>query len=128
MLGLGTGGLIVMYVAAIIGAGVVGILTLLSPRIASKYVFSGDVQVDVYLRILGAIWLALGFVACLGAMAPERYLAVLLIQLIYKTSWLLAAAYPAIAKGNRAPGLVFLTCLFTVWVIALLGTIPFDQL
>ena len=128
MLGLGTSGLVVMYFAAIFGAGAVGVVTLFLPGIASKYIFSNDVEVDVYLRILGALWLALGAAAILGVMSPERYVAVLLVQLMYKSFWLAVAAYPAIAKGNRSPGLVFLTILFSIWVVALLATIPFDRL
>ncbi len=64
----------------------------------------------------------------LGIFSPESYVAVLLVQLIYKTFWLSAAAFLSIAKGNRSPGLVFLTVLFSIWVVALVATIPFNEL
>ncbi len=115
----------IMYGAAILGAGVVGALTLFAPSIASRYVFAGATNVDVYVRILGALWLALGAVAILGMLAPTAFIPVLMIQLIYKSTWLLVAAYPALIAGNREEGLIFLTVLFTAWVAALLWLVPF---
>ncbi len=45
----------VMYAVAVVGAGCVGIITLLAPKLASQYVFANATQVDAYLRILGAL-------------------------------------------------------------------------
>lgn len=116
----------VMYSAAILGAGVVGVVTLLAPSLASRYVFAGATTVDLYLRILGALWLSLGAVSILGLISPARFIPVLLIQLIYKSLWLAFAAYPALLAGNREYGLIFLSGLFSVWVLALLLMIPFN--
>lgn len=115
----------IMYGAAILGAGVVGALTLIAPSFAARYVFLGATNIDVYMRILGAIWLALGGVAILGMIAPTAFIPLLLIQLVYKSVWLLVSAYPALFAGSREAGLVLLTTLFTVWVAALLLLVPF---
>ncbi len=118
----------VMYAVAILGAGAVGLTTLFAPRLASQYIFAGGTEVDVYLRILGALWLALGLASTLGLSQPLKFSVILLIQLFYKTAWLAAAALPALASGNREVGLIFLTILFIVWVIALLFALPFRYL
>ncbi len=117
-----------MFGTAILGAGAVGAATLLFPHGAGKYVFFGAATVDPYLRILGALWLSLGLVAGLGLLQPTEFIPVLLIQLIYKSAWLVVVAYPAIIKGHREAGLLFLSGLFTVWVAALCFVIPFADL
>ena len=119
-------GLRIMYGAAIVGAGVVGFITLVAPGLASRYVFAGGIHVDVYFKILGAVWMALGGVAILGVIYPQNFVPILMVQLVYKAVWLAVAAYPALIGGNRDDGLIFLTVLFTVWVIALLILVPFE--
>ncbi len=116
----------VMYSAAILGAGVVGAVTLLAPNLASRHVFAGATTIDVYVRILGALWLSLGAVSILGLVSPASFIPVLVIQLTYKSLWLICAAYPALLAGNREHGLIFLSGLFSVWVLALLFMIPFN--
>lgn len=118
----------VMYALAIVGAGAVGITTLLAPRLASQYVFIGATQVDNYLQILGALWLALGAISVLGLFQPIKFSVIFLIQLIYKSIWLTAIAIPSIVSGNRESGLLFLTILFALWVVALLFAVPFQYL
>ena len=118
----------IMYAVAVVGAGVAGAITLLAPAVAGRYVFNGAAEVDVFLRILGALWLAIGVVALAGMVDPLRYLPLLVVQLIYKSVWLAVAAYPALATGRTSGGLVLLTALFTAWVLALLAVIPFRAL
>lgn len=118
----------VMFGVGVLGAGAVGAVTLLAPRLASRYVFAGATDVNTYLRILGALWLALGLVACLGLDRPMQFAPLLLIQFLYKSAWLVAVAYPALLNGDRDPGLVFLTALFTAWAGALAFVIPFGPL
>lgn len=121
-------GLRIMYGAAVIGAGAVGAMTLFAPVAAERYIFADATEVDIFLRVLGAVWLATGVVAIGGLADPLRYLPVLLIQLLYKTAWLVLAAFPALASGSSSRGLVFLTVLFIVWVLALILVIPFRVL
>lgn len=115
----------ILYAVAVVGAGAVGALTLFAPALAGRYVFASETVVGPYLRILGALWLSLGFVAALGLVRPAQFVPLLLIQLVYKSAWLAAAAYPALLKGDRSPGLLFLTILFTLWVAALAALVPF---
>ena len=118
----------VMYLIAIVGAGAVGLTMLLAPRLASQYVFVGATQVDNYLRILAALWLTLGITSVLGLFQPIKFSVIFLIQLIYKSTWLIGVAIPSIVRGHREPGLLFLTMLFALWVVGLLFAVPFQYL
>lgn len=69
---------------------------------------------------MGALWLAVGLSACPGLARPERFMPILLVQLVYKAAWLAAVACPALLAGSREPGIVALAALFAVWVVALL--------
>lgn len=117
-----------MYLIAIVGAGAVGLTMLSAPRLASQYVFLGSTQVDDYLRILAALWLALGVASVLGLLQPMKFSIVFLIQLTYKSTWLAGVAIPSIVSGNREPGLILLTILFALWVVGLLFAAPFQYL
>ncbi|MEM7077583.1 MAG: hypothetical protein AAF513_03040 [Pseudomonadota bacterium] len=115
----------IMYGCAILGAGIVGLVTLFAPSLAARYVFLGATNVDIYIRILGALWLSLGAVSILGLISPIRFIPILVVQLVYKSLWLLVAAYPALLAGSREVGLIFFAGLFSAWVFALLLMIPF---
>lgn len=117
-----------MYAAAVLGAGAVGLTILLAPVAAERYIFAGSTSVSPYIRILGALWFALGTVAALGFADPLKFAPVLLVQFVYKSVWLLAVAYPVLWAGNRETGLVFMTALFTIWAVALAVTVPYGYL
>lgn len=121
-------GLRVMYGAAIFGAGTVGVMTLTSEALARQYVFGESAQIDAYLKVLGAIWAALGALAVAGLLYPSAFVPILLLQLVYKSIWLICVAIPAFLNGNREPAFLFLTILFLIWVVALLAVVPFGNL
>ena len=50
--------------------------------------------------IVGSFWLAILLTSVLGLFFPERMIPVLLIQLIYKSSWLLVYALPRAIRGR----------------------------
>ena len=118
----------VMFGVAVVGAGIVGLTTLFAPRLAAQYVFAGSVEVGPYLRILGALWLALGTAAAFGLADPVKFSPILFVQFVYKSAWMLAVAVPAIVGGNRDPGLLFLAGLFAVWAVVLAFAVPFRYL
>lgn len=61
----------VMFGVVVIGAGIVGLTTLLAPRLATQYIFAGSVEVVPHVRSLGALWLALGTAAAFGLLDPR---------------------------------------------------------
>jgi hypothetical protein len=52
--------------------------------------------------LVGSLWTAILVLSVLGLFAPERYAPVLLLQLVYKSIWLLVYAAPRILRREYA--------------------------
>jgi hypothetical protein len=50
--------------------------------------------------LVGALWTAILVLSVLGLFAPLRYSPVLVLQLIYKSLWLLVYVAPRVARGD----------------------------
>ena len=117
-----------VYVYNILGAGVVGAIVLLAPRFAAKQIFAGTAEPGTATGILGSIWLAVGIASVLGLFFPVQMGAVFLVQLVYKTVWLLGAALPAVLVGKPRAVPPAMAAMFVVWVLVLPFAIPFGHL
>ncbi len=64
-------------------------------------VFEGKVEESAGLRILvGSLWLAILVGSAIGLLAPRFFAPIILIQIFYKSLWLLAFILPLIVAGN----------------------------
>lgn len=117
-----------MYVYNLVGAGVVGFIILLAPNFAARYVFSGTVEPNIAMNILGSIWLAVGVLSIFGLFYPLQFSPMFLVQLIYKSVWLLTIALPAVLAGNTRSIPLLMTILFIFWVVGLPFAIPLGYL
>ncbi|QTD56684.1 hypothetical protein [Parasphingorhabdus cellanae] len=64
-------------------------------------VFEGKVEESAGLRLLvGSLWLAILVGSAAGLYAPRFFAPIILIQIFYKTLWLLVFALPLIAAGK----------------------------
>ncbi|WP_108812636.1 hypothetical protein [Sphingorhabdus sp. Alg231-15] len=64
-------------------------------------VFDGKVEESAGLRILvGSLWLAILVGSAIGMFAPRVFAPVILIQIFYKSIWLLVFVLPLIAAGE----------------------------
>ena len=111
-----------IYLANIVVAGWISITSLFFPKIAQQTVFSGDFAYSEAIRLVGALWGAIFLLSILGLFYPMQMSLVLLFQLIYKSSWLLFAALPALLRG--APYPPGMAVFFVVWVVILPFVIP----
>ncbi len=116
----------VIYVANILVAGWISITSLFNPRLAQTTVFSGAFAYSEAIRLVGALWLAIFVLSVLGLFFPYKMSLVLLFQLIYKGSWLLFAAWPAVRAGSDYPK--GMAGFFVIWVIVLPFIIPWSHL
>jgi len=116
----------VMYVANIIVAGWISISSLFYPKTAITTVFTNDFQFSESIRLVGALWFAIFILSILGLFFPQKMSLVLLFQLIYKSSWLLFAALPAMMHGNPYPK--SMAVFFLIWIILLPFVIPWKSL
>jgi hypothetical protein len=114
-----------LYLAAVLAAGGAGLIMVFTPKFAARKLFYDAVQVDVYLRLLGAFQLSLGVLAIAGLIWPAQMAAILLVQLGAMVIWVVAGAVPAIITGKRETALLFMTIAFTVWSLAIGVLFPF---
>ncbi len=116
----------VVYLANIIVAGWISITSLFFPRTAITTVFSNDFAYSEAIRLVGALWGAIFLLSILGLFFPQKMSLVLLFQLIYKSSWLLFAALPAMLKNEPFPR--GMAVFFIIWIMVLPFVIPWEQL
>ena len=112
--------------ANILVAGWISITSLFFPQTALRTVFENAVAYSEAIRLVGALWGAIFLISILGLFFPERMSVVLLFQLIYKGSWLLAVALPAHLNGEPYPA--GMARFFVVWVVVLPFVIPWRTL
>lgn len=116
----------IIYFANIIVAGWIGISSLFFPKTAIQTVFSNNVSYSEAIRITGALWLSIAILSIFGLFYPKRMSLILLFQLIYKSTWLLFVALPAIIKKQAFPK--GMAVFFVVWVVILPFIIPWSYL
>lgn len=115
-------GLQIIYAANILVAGWISWSCLFYPEKAIQSVFTGAFAYSEAIRLVGALWGAIFVLSVIGLFYPYQMSLVLLFQLIYKTSWLLFAALPAIRHGEPYP--VSMASFFLIWVVILPFVIP----
>lgn len=116
----------IVYFANIIVAGWISITSLFFPKTAQATVFSNDFAYSEAFRLVGALWFAIFLLSVVGLFLPQQISLVLLFQLIYKSSWLLFAALPAILQNKPYPQ--GMAIFFIIWVIVLPFVIPWTYL
>ncbi|WP_373531836.1 hypothetical protein [Vampirovibrio sp.] len=118
----------VIYVLNIVVAGFVGVTALFFPRFSSDRVFQGTIAPNWSQRIVGCLWLGIALLSVLGWFKPLVYSPVLLLQLLYKGSWLMFIALPMSFNGKLQDLPTGMTFFFLIWVIGLLLFLPYAYL
>lgn len=115
-----------VYIANIIVAGWISITCLFKPHTAQTVVFSNSLDYSEAIRLIGALWGAIFILSVLGLILPKQMILVLFFQLIYKSTWLVFVALPALINNRPYP--VGMAVFFIVWVIILPFAIPWHVL
>ena len=119
-------GIKIIYLANILVAGWISITSLFYPRTAQLTIFSNAFDYSESIRLVGALWAAIFILSVLGLFFPEKMSLVLLFQLVYKSTWLVFVALPAIFHRQAYPkGMAF---FFLIWVAVLPFVIPWVKL
>ena len=116
----------IIYLANIVVAGWISITSLFYPKTAQTTIFSNDFVYSEAIRLVGALWGAIFILSILGLFFPEKMSLVLLFQLIYKSSWLIFAALPAMLQNQPYPK--GMAIFFIVWVLVLPFAIPWGEI
>lgn len=104
-----------MYFINVLGAGIPGFLIVFFPDFAEKYILWPGQDLAV-MAIVGSIWLSIGLVSVLGIFAPYRFLPVFLVQLIYKSIWLLSYILPNLQRGTLPESSSILVLIFLLLI------------
>jgi hypothetical protein len=115
----------IIYIANIIVAGWISITSLLSPKKAALTVFQNAYEPTEAIRLVGCLWLSIAVISVLGLWRPISFSPILLVQLIYKGTWLLVVALPAIRNNQAYPS--GMAAFFLVWVLVLPFVIPWSE-
>lgn len=118
-------GLKIIYIANILVAGWIGINSLFFPKNASATIFSGSYAATEVIRLVGSLWTGIAALSMFGLWQPLAFSPVLFLQLIYKGTWLLFVAVPAIRNQQSYPS--GMAAFFLVWVLVLPFIIPWEQ-
>lgn len=114
-----------VYAANIIVAGHIGITSLFFPKLSAATIFQNAYPGTDIIRLVGCLWLAIAVLSLFGLWRPLVFSPVLLLQLIYKGSWLLVVAIPAIKSNQSYPS--GMAAFFLVWVMVLPFVIPWAE-
>ena len=115
----------IVYIANIIVAGWISITSVFSPDKSATTVFQNAYQPTEVIRLVGCLWLAIAILSVLGLWRPVSFSPILLVQLIYKGTWLLVVALPAIKNNQAYPSGMAL--FFLIWVLVLPFVIPWSE-
>lgn len=106
-----------VYFANILVAGWISTSSLFFPKRAIVTVFTNDFQYSESIRLVGALWGGIFIISILGIFYPQKMSLILVFQLIYKSSWLIFAAFPAALQENPYPKSMAIS--FLIWVMIL---------
>ena len=115
-------GLRIIYALNIIVAGQIAISALSNTKNSASTTFGNAYQPTEVIRLVGCLWLAIAILSILGLWKPITFSPVLLLQLIYKGTWLFVVALPAFRNDVPFPKVMAL--FFVVWVLVLPFLIP----
>lgn len=116
-----------MYVYTAVGAGSLGVAMLLAPQLVVAYL-QMPIQDPMVFGIVGSAYLAFAMAAILGLRFPLRCVPVLMLQLIYKSAWLVGVFLPTLISGAPAAYAWVLAAIFLSYVVGDCIAIPFRQL
>lgn len=102
--------------------GGISITSLFNPNKAAITVFQNAYQPTDAIRLVGCLWLAIAVLSVLGLWRPISFSPILLVQLIYKSTWLLVVALPAIRFNQPYP--IGMALFFLIWVLILPFVMP----
>lgn len=115
----------VVYLANILVAGWISITAIFFPERALVSIFEGTYEKSALVQLVGCLWLSIAILSVLGLWRPISFSPILLVQLIYKGTWLLVVALPAIRQKEAYPS--GMAVFFLVWVLVLPFVIPWSE-
>jgi len=121
--------LLLPYAFNIIVLVPIGLMTLLGGKRGGQLASQGKFpESEGFRTILGSLWTAILIGSMLGLLYPVPMSPLLLIQIIYKTLWLLVFVLPRLLSGRRREVPWGISLTFFVIVVSYPWVIPWRQL
>ncbi len=121
--------LLLPYVFNILVLVPIGLITLLGGERGGRIACQGKFPESAGFRtILGSLWTAILIGSVLGLFHPVTMSPLLLIQVIYKTLWLLVFVLPRLVAGRSVEVPWGISLTFLVIVVSYPWVIPWAQL
>ncbi len=115
----------IMYLYTIIGAGGFGLGIVLIPNVM-KSLFGWPEQDPIVYGVTGSIYLAFALLSILGLKSPLKFVPILLLQLFYKSIWLIGVILPLLFSGKFPLYAILHLVIFSTYIIGDLASIPFS--
>jgi len=114
-----------MYIYTIVIAGGVGLGMIFVPDLI-RFVFSMPNQDPIILGMTGSLILSFAILSIFGLRDPLKFIPILMLQLSYKTIWLIGVILPRLVSGKLPMYTISIIILFVTYVIGDLIAIPFS--
>jgi hypothetical protein len=105
-----------MYIYTILGAGGFGLGILVMPKTMIT-VFSWPSQDPIVFGITGSVYLAFALLSILGLRSPLKFSPILLLQLTYKSIWMIGVILPAFITGTFPSSAVLPVVIFMSYIL-----------
>ncbi len=115
-----------VYACNIVGAGALGGLSLFAPAFASEAIFHQTAGCSSSIQTAGSMWLGISFLSLCGLARPLKFSSTLILQMFYKSSYLVFSAIPAWRAGRDFP--IEMAAIFVLSVVAIPFAIPWKYL
>jgi len=113
-----------MYIYTIVMSGFLGLGIIFIPEVI-KARLPWPVEEPTAFGVVGSLYVALGLLAILGLRSPLKFIPVLLMELIYKSVWIVGVCIPLLVT-SRFPGYAIpMLILFVTFIIGDVIAIPF---
>ena len=115
-----------MYIYTIVGAGGVGLGMIVIPKVI-KSMFGIPGTEPVALGIVGSVYVALGILSIFGLRSPLKFVPVLLLELCYKSIWLIGVMLPLLITKQFPSYAIPFAIIFATYIIGNIIAIPFSH-
>lgn len=116
-----------MYIYTLLTAGGLGFAMLFLPA-RLQLLLHFPAQDPVTFTLYGSIVFAAGLIAIPALFFPLKFVALLLLQLVYKPVWIAVTAIPIFLQGEWPPHVILITVVFIIYIIGDIIAIPWRHL
>ena len=112
-----------MFAVTIIFAGFLGFGLLVAPS-SMQSALGYPAEEHYVAGVAYSFWFALGLLSVLGLRSPLKFWPLLLLQLTYKLTWVVAIMSPRLVNGGLPAFAASMTVLFVLIIIGDIIVIP----